>query len=77
MIDAFHAVIDRRHRAMLEYLSEPRSLDEMANHRFIYRPNVKLNFASEVERRSAKFHVDRMLSRGEASEVEPGRYLRS
>jgi glyoxylase-like metal-dependent hydrolase (beta-lactamase superfamily II) len=77
MIDAFHAVIDRRHQAMLEFLREPRSLEEMADHRFIYRPGVKLIFASEVEKRSARFHLDRMLSRGEASEVEPGRYLRN
>ncbi len=77
MIDAFHAVIDRRHQAMLKFLAEPRSLEEMANHRFIYRPGVQLNFAYDVEKRSARFHLDRMLSRGEASEVEPGRYLRS
>jgi hypothetical protein len=77
MIDSYHSTIDRRHQAMLEFLGEPRSLDEMAKHRFIYRPGVELDFATEVERRSAKFHVDRMLARGEASEVEPGRYLRS
>ena len=77
LIDSFHSVIDRRHQAMLEYLVEPRSLEEMADHRFIYRPGVKLMLVSEVEKRSAKFHVDRMLSRGEATEAEPGRYLRT
>jgi hypothetical protein len=34
-------------------------------------------FVSAVERRSAELHVARMLTRGEASEVEPGRYLRT
>jgi hydroxyacylglutathione hydrolase len=77
LIDAFHAVIGRRHQAMLDFLGEPRSLDEMAAHRFIYRPHVELDFAMDVERRSAQLHLDRMISQGEASEVEPGRYLRS
>ena len=76
MIDSYHAVIGRRHAAMLTFLAEPRTLDEMASHRFIYRPNVKLPFVEVVERRCAQLHVDRMLARGEASELEPGRYLR-
>ena len=77
MVDAFHAVIDRRHAAMLEYLAEPRSLDELAAHRFIYRKHVDLVFVDSVERRSAQLHVERMLARGEAIESEPGRYLRA
>lgn len=77
MVDAFHAVIDRRHRAMLDHLDRPRSLDELAEHRFIYRPDVDLVFVRNVERRSAELHVERMLRRGEATEVEPGHYLRT
>lgn len=75
LVDGFHAVIDRRHRAMLDYLAEPHSIDEMAAHRFIYRPHVEMVFVDSVERRSAHLHVQRMLARGEATEVEPGRYL--
>ena len=77
MLDAFHAVIGRRHDAMLAYLAEPRTLAEMAQHRFIYRPHVETLFADAVERRSAELHVQRMLGRGEAREVEPGRYQRA
>jgi hydroxyacylglutathione hydrolase len=76
MVDSFAAVIDRRHRAMLEFLAEPRSLDELAEHRFIYRPHVDLLFVNNVERRSAQLHLDRMILRGEVNEVEQGRYLR-
>ncbi len=76
MVDSFRAVIDRRHAAMLEFLGEPRSLDEMVEHRFVYRPHVDLIFVDSVERRSASLHLDRMIARGEVSEVEPGRYLR-
>ena len=73
-LDGFAGVIDRRHGAMLEFLAEPRSVDEMVAHRFIYRPTAETPIADPVERRSAELHVARMLERGEASEVEPGRY---
>lgn len=76
LLDAFHAVIDRRHQAMLEFLTEPRTIDEMADHRFVYRPHVELVFARHVEQRTAELHLRRMLARGEAREVEPGRYQR-
>ena len=77
MLDGFHSVIGRRHDAMLEYLAEPHSIDEMVTTRFIYRPHVDHSFADNVERNSARMHVDRMLLRGEATEVEPGRYQRT
>jgi glyoxylase-like metal-dependent hydrolase (beta-lactamase superfamily II) len=77
MLDRFTAVIGRRHEAMLEFLAEPRSIEEMAAHRFIYRPHVEAPFLESVERRSAELHVQRMLRRGEAIEVEPGRYRRT
>jgi glyoxylase-like metal-dependent hydrolase (beta-lactamase superfamily II) len=76
LLDGFTAVIERRHAAMLDFLAEPRSLEDMAIHRFIYRPHVESSFATTVERRSAELHVARMLQRGEAVEVEPGRFQR-
>jgi glyoxylase-like metal-dependent hydrolase (beta-lactamase superfamily II) len=77
MVDTFGAVIDRRHQAMLEYLAEPRTIDDLAAHRFVYRPHVQHSFADSVEHRSATLHIERMLRRGEAVEVEPGRYQRA
>jgi glyoxylase-like metal-dependent hydrolase (beta-lactamase superfamily II) len=71
LVDAFTAVIDRRHRAMLDHLAEPRTVDEMVAHRFIYRPHVEMAFVESVERRSAELHVQRMLARGEAIAVDP------
>jgi len=73
-LDAFASVIDRRHSAMLEFLAEPRSVDEMVAHRFIYRSHVNAAFANAVERRSADLHLQRMLRRGEVREAEPGRF---
>lgn len=73
-IDAFHEVIERRHQAMLEFLAEPHTIDEMMQHRFVYRPHVEHVFADSVEHRTASLHVARMQDRGEAIEVEPGRW---
>ena len=77
LLDKFHSVIGRRHEAMLDYLVEPRSLNDMMRHRFIYRPHVVHTFADSVELRSAEMHIARMLTRGEASEVQPGKFQRS
>ncbi|MFK7896247.1 MAG: MBL fold metallo-hydrolase [Myxococcota bacterium] len=74
LLDAFGAVIGRRHEAMLEFLKEPHTVDEMVAHRFIYRPAVKGDVVVPVEMRSAQLHLDRMKSRGEIREVEPGRF---
>jgi glyoxylase-like metal-dependent hydrolase (beta-lactamase superfamily II) len=76
MLDDFHAVIGRRHEAMLEYLAEPHTIEDMVARRFVYRPHVQITFADAVERRTAELHVARMLARGEAVEVDPGRYQR-
>ena len=73
-VDEFAAVIDRRHAAMLDFLREPHSVEEMVSHRFIYRPHVEMPIVESVEARSAQLHIQRMVERGEAREVEPGRY---
>lgn len=75
LLDAFSAVIPRRHEAYLAHLSEPRSVEDLVARRFIYRPHVQHTFADAVERRSAELHLARMLRRGEAVEAEPGRYV--
>jgi glyoxylase-like metal-dependent hydrolase (beta-lactamase superfamily II) len=74
LLDAFHAVITRRHNNMLAFLAEPHTLDEMVKHRFVYRPHIEMSIVDRVERRTAELHVARMLDRGEAVEVDPGRY---
>ena len=48
----------------------------MGEHLVILRPHVEVSFLDSVERRSAELHVARMVSRGEAVEVEPGRFQR-
>lgn len=77
-LDAFHAVIGRRHDKMLEFLAEPRSIDDMVEHKFVYRPTAEVDvFGASVERRTATLHVERMLARDEVAEVEPGHFQAS
>ena len=74
MVTKFHAVIDRRHSEMLDFLAEPRTIDDMIARRFVYRPHVEDPFVDTVEKRTAELHIARMLDRREAVEVEPGSY---
>jgi glyoxylase-like metal-dependent hydrolase (beta-lactamase superfamily II) len=74
-IDRFRAVIADRERRLLEYLVAPHSLDEIAAHRFVYRPKDPVPFAEAVERRSMGMHVERLVAAGRVAEVEPGRFL--
>jgi DNA-binding transcriptional ArsR family regulator len=73
----FAAVIGDRERRLLEYLNEPRTLDDIAEHRFVYRPKDPVSFAAPVERRSMGQHIDRLLRTGQVREVEPGRWVAS
>jgi glyoxylase-like metal-dependent hydrolase (beta-lactamase superfamily II) len=73
-LDRFCAVIADRERRLLAYLAEPHTLDEIALHRFVYRPGDPVSFATPVERHSMKQHVERLLAAGQLREVEPGRY---
>ena len=75
LLDRFEAVIGDREARLLAYLSAPRSLDEIAEHRFVYRPGDAIAFAHPVERRSMGQHLDRLLESGRVREVEAGRYL--
>jgi glyoxylase-like metal-dependent hydrolase (beta-lactamase superfamily II) len=75
-LDRFTAVIGERERRLLEYLAEPHSIAEIAQHRFVYRPGDPVPFAEAVERRSMSQHVSRLLRAGRVREVEPGRFQR-
>lgn len=75
MIDGYLEVIPRRHAAMLELLREPRTIDDLVAHRFMYRAHVPGEFADRSERRCAELHVDRMLERGEAERTDDGRIV--
>jgi glyoxylase-like metal-dependent hydrolase (beta-lactamase superfamily II) len=73
-LDRFSAVIGDREARLLAFLAEPRSLDEIAAHRFVYRPSDPVPFAEPVERRSMAQHVARLARDGRVREVAPGRF---
>ncbi|HKE15004.1 MAG TPA: MBL fold metallo-hydrolase [Kofleriaceae bacterium] len=70
-LDRYAAVIADRERRLLEYLAEPRTLDEIARHRFVYRPQDSVLFADDVERRSMSLHIARLARDGRVREPEP------
>ena len=73
-LDRYAAVIAAREGRLLAYLAEPRSLGDIAVHRFVYRPQDPVPFAEPVERRSMEQHVARLVRQGHVREVDPGRY---
>jgi glyoxylase-like metal-dependent hydrolase (beta-lactamase superfamily II) len=75
-LDRFSAVIADRERRLVDYLAEPHTLDEIAAHRFVYRPQDPVPFAEAVERRSMSQHLDRLVAAGRVRELEPGRFAR-
>jgi len=75
-LERFAAVITSREQRLLEFLTEPRSLDEIVEHRFVYRPKDPVPFADAVERRSMAQHLARLSRRGSVHREGP-RYVRS
>ena len=73
-IDRFAAVIGTREARLVAFLAEPRTVDEIVAHRFVYRPGDAVPFADDVERRSMTQHLARLATQGRVDEVEPGRY---
>jgi len=73
-IDRFGKKIMQREAALIEFLAEPHSMEEIVAHRFVYRPADDLLFADPVERRSMSQHLERLLEEGRVLEDSPGRY---
>ena len=73
-LERYAAVIADRERRLVAYLAEPRTLAEVAEHRFVYRRGDAVPFAAPVERRSMRQHLDRLLREGRVREIEPGRF---
>lgn len=74
-IERFASVIDQREQRLVEFLREPRDLDDIVAHRFIYRPGVDLPFVDNVERRSMTMHLQRLMASGRVVEPAPGSYV--
>lgn len=74
MLDKFSSVIDSRESRLLKYLSEPRSIEDIVAHRFVYRPGVEGDTFDLIERRSMTQHLNRLMGAGRIAQEE-GRYV--
>ncbi|MFD3945496.1 MBL fold metallo-hydrolase [Streptomyces sp. NPDC058579] len=73
-LDAFAGVMAARDATLLTFLTEPRTVDEIADRRLVYRRHVEGPHVLPVERRTAVQHVHRLARTGRVAEVEPGRF---
>lgn len=74
MLDDFAKVISNREAAMLEFMTEPKTVDDCVARRFVYRPSVDMNLVDHVETRSALIHINRMLEQGRITKVREDTY---
>ena len=73
-LDRFVDVLHSREERLLRYLAEPRTLDEISRHRFVFRPGDDVPNAEAVERRSMQQHIDRLLREGRVRQVDASRW---
>jgi hypothetical protein len=74
--DAFLRVIEQRENALLDFLKEPRTMDEIVNKWIIYKkPREPVKSFEFGERGMMKKHVDRLVASGVVVYNE-GRYCK-
>ena len=64
MLDQFAFMIQDREQRLLIFVREPRSMEEIVRHRFVYRPDQTGFLVDEVERRSMGMHLERLMVAG-------------
>ena len=74
LIEKYGKVISTRDERLLAFLDQPRSLDDIVAHRFIYRPKDNVAGIDGVERVSMGLHLERLERRGRIRRREEGYY---
>lgn len=77
LIDNYAKVIPRREQRLLEFLSEPRTLDQIVDHRFIYRPGDPIPGGDYIERVGMQMHLDRLLAHSKITVHDDGTFQRA
>jgi glyoxylase-like metal-dependent hydrolase (beta-lactamase superfamily II) len=75
-LDRFEAVILDREARLHAYLAEPRTLDAIVAHRFVYTRGTGADspFTNDVERRTMSQHLDRLVATGRVEVLDGARY---
>ncbi|NDK91891.1 MBL fold metallo-hydrolase [Gordonia desulfuricans] len=58
-----HRIVEREER-LVAFLTEPRTLDDIVDHRLVYRPHVTSPWVRATERRTAELHLERLVKAG-------------
>ncbi len=74
LIRRYGAVIDRREQRLVDFLSEPRTLEQIAEHRLVYRPQDDGPGIPNVEAVAARRHLARLRRSGRVNVTEDGKY---
>jgi glyoxylase-like metal-dependent hydrolase (beta-lactamase superfamily II) len=65
LLQTFREKIDRREEAILDAIAgQPRSLDDLVAHRFLYPPGYQDIYIEEAERNTLVQHLDELLAAG-------------
>ena len=67
MLAEFKAVIGRREQRLLDFMSQPRTLEELVEYRIIYRPGTGGSMVDNIEKRSIAMHLKRLQREGVVS----------
>ncbi|WP_418960862.1 MBL fold metallo-hydrolase [Streptomyces tritici] len=73
-LDAFAGVVEKRDATLLAFLGEPRTVEDIVDHRLVYRPHVEGPHVRPAERRTAVQHLERLTAGRLVAEVEQGRF---
>lgn len=76
-LDRFAGRIAEREAALLDYLAEPRTLDELVRHRFLYPPHAQMSFIDAAERRTIEQHLNRLTRQGRVEQSAPAAWRRT
>lgn len=74
-LERFAGRIAEREQAMLAFLAEPRSLDEMVAHRFLYPAHAQLSYIDAAERRTTQQHLARFERQGRVERIADEQWL--
>ena len=75
MLESFRSMIDFREDNLLSFIERPRTMDDIVEHRFVYRPGTGGTMADQVERRSMGMHLERLVRDGRV-EMKDDCYIR-